>query len=292
MIFRRSLQDVVSRKDYMSGLANPAVFEGYRINPARMVSLAQSIRPGDIPPRVQIRVSSEELGREGRDFFGQGLSEQLFDTPSAVARIWRASRYERTMQVSTAGTVDPNGRDLSFEWRLLQGDPEKVRIEPSEDGTSARITLDWQEPFRISDDNPLTSARVDIGVFANNGVHDSAPAILSWYFPPEEARSYAPGPDGALRIAAIDYAARPGTYADPMLIPRADWRDDYHYAPDGTLTGWTRTRGERQDDYDAEGARILVPAEGDRPATVEAVAYPLSRLPDGGLAVGEISAPR
>ena len=92
------------------------------------------------------------------------------------------------MQVSAAETVDPNGRELGFEWRLLQGDPERVRIEPAADGRSARITLDWQEPFRISDDNPLTSARVDIGVFASNGVHDSAPAILSWYFPPEEAR--------------------------------------------------------------------------------------------------------
>ena len=33
-----------------------------------------------------------------------------------------------------------------------------------------------------------------------------------------------------------------------MLIARADWRDDYHYAPDGSLTGWTRIRGARQDD--------------------------------------------
>ena len=134
------------------------------------------------------------------------------------------------MQVSAADTRDPNGRPLSFEWRLLQGDPERVRIEPAADGASARITLDWQEPFRISEDNPLTSSRVDIGVFANNGVHDSAPAILSWYFPPEEARRYAAGPDGAPRIASIDYAARPAAYADPMLIARADWRDDYHYA--------------------------------------------------------------
>ena len=149
-----------------------------------------------------------------------------------------------------------------------------MKIEPAEDGRSARITLDWHEPFRISDDNPLTTSRVDIGVFANNGVHDSAPAILSWYFPPEEARSYAPGPDGTLRIAAIDYAGRPQAYADPMLIPRADWRDDYHYAPDGTLTGWTRTRGERTDAYDAAGARILVPAAGDAPARVEARRLP------------------
>ena len=155
MVFRRSLQDVTSREDYLSGKAHPAAFEGYRINPARMVSLAQSIKPGDIPPRVRIRVTAEELGTEGVDFFGAGLSEQLFDTPSAIARVWRSSRYRRTMQVSAAETEDPNGRKLAFEWRLLQGDPERVKIEPAADGRSARITLDWQEPFRISDDNPL-----------------------------------------------------------------------------------------------------------------------------------------
>ena len=295
MIFRRSLQNVRSRADYLSGAAHPAVFEGYQINPARMVSLANSIKPGDLPPRVVIAVTAEDLGTEGRDFFGQGLSEQLFDTPSAIARVWRASRYRRSMQVSAAATRDPNGRPLTYEWRLLQGDPARVRIEPAADGASARITLDWHEPFRISEENPLTASRVDIGVFANNGVHDSAPAILSWYFPPEEARTYAAipgaGPDGGQRIASIDYAARPAAYADPMLIPRADWRDDYHYAADGSLTGWTRTRGGRTDEYAADGARILVPAAGAAPAETEGVAYPLSRRPDGSLGLEEISAP-
>ena len=297
MVFRRSLQNVRSREDYFSGAAHPAAFEGYEINPARMVSLANSIKAGDIPPRVVLEVTAEDLGTEGRDFFGRGLSEPLFDTPSAIARIWRSARYRRSMQVSAAATRDPNGHPLTYEWRLLQGDPAHVKIEPSKDGTSARITLDWQEPFRISEDNPLTSARVDIGVFANNGAHDSAPAIISWYFPPEEARRYAPipngipnGADGAMRIESIDYAARPAAYADPMLIPRADWRDDYHYAADGSLTGWTRTRGARTDDYTADGTRILVPATGTTPAVTEPVAYPLSRRPDGSLGLEEISA--
>ena len=76
-----------------------------------------------------------------------------------------------------------------------------------------------------------------------------------------------------------------------MLIPRADWRDDYHYAADGSLTGWTRTRGGRTDEYAADGARILVPAAGAAPAETEGVAYPLSRRPDGSLGLEEISAP-
>ena len=290
MVFRRSLQNVTSREAYLSGDAHPAAFEGFEINPARMVRLANSIAPDAIPPEVRIRVTAEELGTEGQDFFGMGLSEQLFDTPSAVARIWRSRVGRRVIEVSAEETADPNGRELAFEWRLLQGDPERVRIEPTDDGRRAKITLDWHDPFPISDDNPLVTARVDIGVFANNGVHDSAPAIVSWYFPPEEARSYAPGPDGAPQVAAIDYAARPKAYADPMLIARADWRDEYHWDPDGRLLGWTRVRGGRRDAFDPEGARILAPAAGGRPARTEAVAYPLSRLPDGRLGLEEVSA--
>ena len=130
MIFRRSLQHVTSREGYFSGDAHPAAFEGYTINPARMVSLAQSIEPDAIPPEVRIAVTAEELGLEGVDYFGEGLSEQLFDTPGAIARIWRSKAATRTMTVSAAETRDPNGRPLDFHWRLLQGDPERVTIEP------------------------------------------------------------------------------------------------------------------------------------------------------------------
>ena len=252
MIFRRSLQHVTSRESYFSGDAHPAAFEGYTINPARMVSLAQSIEPGAIPPAVRIRVMAEDLGAEGVDYFGEGLSEQLFDTPSAVARIWRSKAARRTMTVSAAETRDPNGRPLEFYWRLLQGDPEKVAIEPAADGLSATITLDWHDPFAISEDNPLATSRVDIGVFASNGVHDSAPAILSWYFPPTEKRRIETGPDGAPRTAAIDHANPDRAYADPILVPRAGWRDDFAYDARGALIGWTRVRGGRPPDADAQ----------------------------------------
>lgn len=289
MVFRRSLRNVLSRADYFGPNANPAAFEAYDINLARMVSLAQSIKPGDIPPQVRIRVTSEETATEGVDFFGDGLSEQFFDTPAAIARIWRSKAFSRTLTLSADETKDPNGRPLSFQWRLLQGKGEHVRITPSKDGRTASISLDWQEPFAISKDNPVKSSRVDIGVYANNGVHDSAPAILSVWFPPDEARTYEPGPDGAMRIASIDYAGRPGVYADPMLIARADWRDSYHYDAAGRLTGWTRTRGGASEEYDAEGRRILAPADATGPARTEAVSYPLRRLPDGGLGLGLVT---
>ncbi|TPE48414.1 hypothetical protein [Amaricoccus solimangrovi] len=281
MVFRRSLRSVLSRDDYMSAAAHPAAYEPYDINLARMVSLANSIRPSDIPPQVRIAVTAEDLGTEGLDFFGTGLSEQLFDTPAAVARIWRSRAHTRTITLSAAETADPNGRALSFAWRLLAGDPEKVRISPSEDGRSATIELDWQEPFPISKDNPVTSHRVDIGVFANNGVHDSAPAILSVYFPPDEARVYETGPDGTARIASIDHHGHPEAPADPLLLPRADWRDDYLYAEDGAPLGWIRSwRTGAREAFDAAGRRQAA-------AGPETVAYPLRQEEDGTLTVTE-----
>jgi hypothetical protein len=288
MVFRRSQQHVTSRADYMSGKGNPAVFEAYDINLARMVSLANSIRADEVPPQVRIRVLSEDLGREGVDYFGEGLAEQLFDTPAAVARVWRSSAGRRSITLTAEETRDPNDRPLTFEWRLLQGDPEKVTIEPSEDGRQARITLDWHDPFRIAEDNPLISSRIDVGVFANNGKHDSAPAILSVYCPPDQARIYAAGPDGAPRVVSIDYAARPGSYVDPMLIARAGWRDDYHYDADGALTGWTRTRadGPTPEEFTAEGYRRLSPGRAEVPA------YPLERDDKGGLRVEEVASGR
>ncbi|HMR51765.1 MAG TPA: hypothetical protein PKA33_04670 [Amaricoccus sp.] len=294
MVFRRSLHNVTSRESYFSGDAHPAAFEGYQINLARMVSLANSIEPDAIPAEARIAVLEEELGTEGLDYFGEGLSEQLFDTPQAIARIWRSRAWQRSMLLSAEASRDANDRPLEFHWRLLQGDPERVRIEPLDGGARARVTLDWHDPFEISEEVPLTTARVDIGVFASNGVHDSAPAILSWYFPPQESRRYAPGPDGAMRIAAIDYAdpQKAETYADPMLIPRANWRDEYRYAPDGTPAGWIRFREGRDDAFTPEGLRILTRDAAGAPATVEAVAYPLRRTPEGGFAVDELSTGR
>ena len=113
----------------------------------------------------------------------------------------------------------------------------------------------------------MTTSRVDIGVFASNGVHDSAPAILSWYFPPTEKRRTEPGPDGALRIAAIDHANPGRAYADPILVPRADWRDDFAYDAAGTLLGWTRVRGDQPD------------ARPPNPSTPKAGACPTRRTP-------------
>lgn len=288
MVFRRSLQNVRSRESYLSGDAHPAAFEGFQINTARMVSLANSIRADALPAEVRIRVEAEELGTEGIDYFGQGLTEQLFDTPSAIARIWRSQAGRRTMVVSAAESRDANGRPLAFTWALLQGDPAKVAIEPLDGGSRARITLDWHDPFPISEEVPLATARVDIGVFASNGVHDSAPAILSWYCPPDATRTWTAAPDGTPRLAAIDHRKPQRPYTDPALFPAADWEDRLAWTPEGRLAGWTRLRdGRPPEDFDATGARVLTRTPDGAPDRVVPVAHPLRRNPDGTLAIVE-----
>ncbi|WP_424934667.1 hypothetical protein [Amaricoccus macauensis] len=292
MVFRRSLQNVRSRESYFSSDAQRAAFDGFDINLARMVSLANAIRVEDIPAEVRIAVEAEDLGREGVDFFGEGLSEQLFDTPRAVARVWRSKTGRREMILSAEESRDPNGRALAFEWRLLQGDPEKVTIEPLDGGARARITLDWHAPFEISEELPVTSSRVDIGVFAHNGVHDSAPAILSWYFPPQETRTYETGPDDTPRIVSIDHAdpEKAETYADPVLTPGADWRDTYRYGPGGALEGWVRVSPRGEAHFTPQGARILAVDAAGHPERTVPVSYPLVEDADGRLAVEEVPA--
>ena len=288
-VFRRSQRSVLSREDYMSGLAHPSAFPAYEIGLARMASLANAIAPDAIPPLVRLRVLEEDIAEEGVDYFGEGLSEQLFDTPAAIGRVWRGKDYTHRMFVSAEETRDPNGRPLEIHWRLLRGDPTRVRITPRDGGKRAEIAIDWQDPRPVAEESPVLSARVDIGVFADNGVHDSAPAIISMLLPRHETRRYEAGPDGAPRIAAIDHAdpAKAGTYVDPMLMARADWRDEYAYDATGRLTGWRRLRDGRADAYDAEGRRILGPTAEGRQETAD-VRYPLQRTLAGGLTILEL----
>ena len=229
MVYRRARVGVRSRAAYLSGAAHPSVFRASDIDLVRMVGLANAITPETVPPMVRLRMIRETGGREGVDYFGPG--ERLFDTPVAIARIWRSRMGRRVFEVSAEETRDPNGRDLSFDWVLLRGDPERVTIEPlTPDGARARITLDWQEPRPAPGSPDTLSARIDIGVFANNGVHDSAPAFLSVLLPAHESRQYEPaGAGGAPAILEIDRAVPEGVYADPLLFPRMPWRDSYRY---------------------------------------------------------------
>jgi hypothetical protein len=244
MILRRNLATVVRPPDYFRGAAHPVVFDSGLLRPGRMVAHASSMRPDEIPPMVRLRVLDETFS----DAAGLAAKdEHLFDTPSAIARIWRSFDWSREITVTAEDSADPNDRPLTYVWRLLQGDPGRVRIEPLDpDGRSARIRINWQDPVYdhvggAADPSTRKLSRVDIGVFAGNGINYSAPAFISVAFPGHQRRLYDVGGNGSMRLVSIDYdAISRDDYYDPLLFWSAPWTDIAAYDGRGALLGWER----------------------------------------------------
>lgn len=226
--------------------------------------MAAAMQPGTIPPMVRLGVEREDFSTvAGLD----GRSEHLFDTPSAIARVWRGPEYTHELVVSAKATTDPNGRALTFFWVLLRGDPNKVRITPLDpSGLSASIAVDWHSAFDVGTNEKRLTNRVDIGVIASNGVNDSAPGFISISFPGHQLREYSVSaqhsPDES-RLISIDYDANArGAYFDPILFWSAPWRDVYRYDGDGQLSGWTRIRKNSKMDFDPVGPEISYEIQG------------------------------
>lgn len=241
MIFRRA--QVRDRAAYLSGAAHPTVFDGAALNPVAMVARAVELRPEALPPLVRLAILAENFSGSA----GLGArSERLFDTPSAIARVWRSTAFRREMRVTATltGAGQTGAAVQRYLWVLLRGDPAGVRITPGglRDET-ARIAIDWQEARPITPGQPRTSGRVDVGVFAETADGTlSAPAFISVSFPLHEARTYGPDGNGGMRLVSVDYdAAGRGRAFDPLLHWSAPWRDAFLHAPDGSLTGVQRT---------------------------------------------------
>ncbi|MFZ5965223.1 hypothetical protein ACOXXX_19945 [Thalassococcus sp. BH17M4-6] len=260
MILRHNLKSVESRADYLSGRAHPPVFDGRDIRPGRMVAQAAEMRPEDIPPLVRLRVTDESFAEAAGL---AGLSERLIDSPSAIGRLWRGFAWEQEMTVTAEDTVAPNDRPFTFEWRLLRGDPDLVQIVPqSPDGRTARIRIAWHDPWTETETrgNKVSErrlSRVDIGVFAHNGVNDSAPALISIDFPEHQARAYTNTAKGR-RLASVDYnATGRGAYFDPILYWTAPWTDTARYDEAGALEGWERRGPGEETAFVPSGADML-----------------------------------
>jgi hypothetical protein len=240
-ILRQSLASVSSPEDYLSGLAHPVAFDASLLRPERMVAAAAAMAPEDVPPRVGLSVEAEDFGSVAGL---AGREEQLFDTPSAIARIWRGPAWEREMTLSASAVSGTDGPPVTFAWRLLQGVEDRVEIAPLDpEGRRARVTVRWHDAFAVGPpDAPRQTSRVDIGVFGLTGRSVSAPAILSISFPTHEARRYGPVPGGGTRLLSVDYdAISRWAYYDPLLHWSAPWTDAPIRDAAGTITGWTRT---------------------------------------------------
>ncbi len=278
MIFRRCYKPVGSDKNYLTGIAHPTVFDGTQVDADAMTEMAHAMQPDDIPPIVALRVLKEKSSNPQVDYFDAQASEAVLNTPFAIARVCNSTAYWRDLTVTAADSLDINHRPLEFHWTVLRGDPERIKIEPVPDNPKARrIRVGYHERRPIQTGSKLESSRVDIAVVAHNGVHYSAPAFLSFLFPNNEKRIY----DDQQRIVSVDYLSSVQNYVDPALVPERLWKDEYHYASTGELTGWTRTRGDRREEFNADGQLLLQSSAPGGTSSPRPVVYQRMNHKDG-----------
>ncbi len=266
-IFRRGMRGI-HEDDYLTGKAHPTVFEGKNIDLAKMIDLAQGIDAESLPPVILLRMSRETPIRAG--VFANGLSEKTFDTPGSIARTWRGPAFQRLYELFAEAT-DPNGREVEIRWRVLRGDPDRVKIESGDDGRSARIRVEWQDARPVPGRPEISSTRVDVAAFAYNGVQLSAPAFFSIQFPTHQKRKY----DQKKRLLALDHNVGRQVYVDPVQWPSRDWRDEFSYSDDGELLGWIRLRQSQRTRFSSHGLRVLTTDQHGRALTAQAVHYPI-----------------
>ncbi|HZN33877.1 MAG TPA: hypothetical protein VFB80_08655 [Pirellulaceae bacterium] len=287
MILRRA--SVGSDAEYLTGKAHPVVFRERQLNVERMVLLAHEMQPDAVPPMIQLQVVSEDQPRKGSDYFeAANLGERIFDTPAAIARVWRTTARERRMILTAATSYDANNQPLKFHWAALQARPGSVTIKPlKEDGSLVELRALWHERF-ASADGELETNRIDIAAFAHNGRYYSAPGFVTFFCLDDEERKY----DEQGRIASVAYRspAKGGNYADPMTHTLRDWRDEYQYDAAGRLTGWTRVRGEQREYFTAHGHLISQKDDKGRARTARKVSYVPKAAQPGELATLEVVA--
>lgn len=202
-VFRKSNRMVKTEADYFTGAAHPPVFDGSQIDEAKMVAEAHDMLPPLIPPVAILEVLEETGATPNKDFFELDTvkDEKLGNVPGVIARVFRGAAQERQIVVTARKSPDLMRRPLTYKWVLLQGDPDRMKIEPQGSGDTARITVQWQPETRAA--TGITSHRVDVGVFVGNGVSWSAPAFVCFAMPANEMRFY----DAEGRLQEICYDA-------------------------------------------------------------------------------------
>jgi hypothetical protein len=281
-IFRQSNKPVASPEDYFTGKAHPPVFRGEDVQPEKMVRLAHGLMREALPPLAALKVIEEDKPVPGRDFFDPIPSEQLFDTPCAIARVMRGVAQRRRMVVSAEASRDLNGQALRWRWVVVRGDAEAIHVRPlNAEGSRIELSVPWHPRRPVEPDSKLETNRLDIACFAGNGRQWSAPAFVTFYCPDNEERVY--HADG--RIESVAYNAN---YSDPAIVGRKMWRDEYQYS-EGKLVGWTRIRGDKREEFTADGRLIVAHNGGGQPNETRAVSYiAKTRRPDEAPTVEQV----
>lgn len=218
-IFRRSNKMVVKPEDYFAGKAHPPVFDGTQIDEEKMVRLAHEMTPDKLPAVVVMEIVDETKMEAGKNYFELpgAYPWQLADTPMSIGRVLRGNESVHGMLISLEKTLNPGKAPVQMRAVLLQGDPRFVRIETGLKG-AMRLSVRWAPPtFAFTG---IRSHRIDIGIFADNGLNVSAPAIISFYMLPNEMHFY----DDKGRVSEIHYQTHnpdfglPPTETDPRWL--------------------------------------------------------------------------
>jgi len=244
LILRQCQTQVPDREAYLTGVAHPTVFDAAHLDVLRMITMAHGIAPDALPPLVNLRVVAEE---------NDSASDpgKLFDSPQAIARVFRSLKKEMILVVSALESYEAQGKSLQYHWKVLRGDPTKISVQPlNRDASVVEIRLPWQERGPALPGSPLESNRIDIGAFVESEAGLSAPAFISVTCPDNEWREYAP--DGRLLVRDYTHKDKKDNYVDPLIEDKRDWRDEFHYDENGSLTGWTRVRLDRVEEFRAD----------------------------------------
>lgn len=255
MLLRRSQTHVINRETYLTGVAHPTVFEATRLDILRMITMAHEMKPDALPPLVNVRVVAQENGFPSDP-------GNLFDSPQAIARVFRSFNKEMTLIVSAVESFDPQGKSLQYHWKVLRGDDTNIQIRSlNQDASVAEIRIPWHDRRPVAPGSSLESNRIDIGAFVENEAGVSAPAFISITCPDNEWREYAL--DGRLLVRDYNHETKKSNYVDPVIKAIRDWRDELHYDALGQFSGWTRTRLDWVEEFDATGQKLG--SRADRP---------------------------
>mgnify|MGYP001218932098 CR=1 FL=1 len=268
MLFRASQRTVKSRADYLTGLAHPAAFQAENLDTAKLVAMAHALTTNDLPPLVILAVQRETQTVADRDYFDILRTEQQFDSPLAIARVFRGAARTRTLEIRTQCKRE----DAKLHWVVLQGDPGKVDFKPCPTNASLMtLTVAYHDPFRaaLGNGKSIPTSRVDIGVIAETSAGFSVPSFISFYFLSNERRTYSA--DG--RILGIDYTRPWGGYVDPLMSYTRNWKDAYQYDEKNNLIGWIRRRGLTSETFTAFGHRVVATDAQGRATLAHIVRY-------------------
>jgi YD repeat-containing protein len=272
MILRRGQKGIDNDQDYLNGKAHPSVFRSEKIDVLKMVKLANELDIKDVPPMVGLKVVEESGIEKGFDPVPANLSDRLFDTPGAIARVVRSTAFEKRMLVQAGVKAMAKSQKLSFRWVVLRGDADRIKLIPKNaSGSLMEIIVPWHERSKVPGRPELTSDRVDIGVFVDNGKHLSAPAFISLMYPGNQKRTY----NTDKKIMSVDYQSPDYAkrYTDPLLFPARAWLDTYTYDEQGRLTGWQRRTKNKITDYTRDGAIVVERDDYNRAIKAQKVEY-------------------